>query len=107
MFRWRRQNKRSDRTSQKQEAEQLEIGALPDFKTSGSGAKIRSEVSSRARRPIEAMVWINEIESAKSVADLKTSCSITRIELQTKFEVLVVIGSPREVIPAHCRLISI
>ena len=33
----------------------------------------RSEVSSCASRPMEVMVWINEIESAKSIADLKTS----------------------------------
>ena len=33
----------------------------------------RIELSSSASRPIEAMVWTNEIESAKSTADLKTS----------------------------------
>ena len=32
-----------------------------------------SEVSSCASRSIEAMVWINEIETAKSIAYLKTS----------------------------------
>ena len=37
----------------------------------------RSEVSSCSSRPIEAMVWVNEIESAKSIADLKTLYSIT------------------------------
>ena len=37
----------------------------------------RSEVSSCASRPIEANAWINEFESAKSVADLKTSHSVT------------------------------
>ena len=37
----------------------------------------RSEVSSRASRPSEAMVWMNEIETAKSVADLETSSTIT------------------------------
>ena len=36
----------------------------------------RSEVSSCASRPVQAMTWINEIESAKYVADLKRSCSI-------------------------------
>ena len=35
----------------------------------------RSGVSSCASRPIEALVWINEIEPAESVADLKTSHS--------------------------------
>ena len=48
----------------------------------------RSEVPSCASRSIEAMVWVNDIESAKSVADLKTSCSITGEKLQTNFEVL-------------------
>ena len=36
----------------------------------------RSVVSSGARRPIEAMIWISEIESAKSFAELKTSNTI-------------------------------
>ena len=34
------------------------------------------------------MVWINEIESAKSVADLQTSFTISGAKLQTNFEVL-------------------
>ena len=49
---------------------------------------VRIEVSSCASRPIEAVVWINEIESAKSVADLKMSYSITGAKLQTHFKVL-------------------
>ena len=48
---------------------------------------IRSEVSSFASHPIEAMIWVSEIESAKSVADLKTSDSITGSKLQTNFKV--------------------
>ena len=36
----------------------------------------RSEVSSCATCPVVAMVWINKIESAKSIADPKTSYSI-------------------------------
>ena len=48
----------------------------------------KSEVSSCANRPIEVMVWINEIESAKSVADLKTAHSVTGAKLQTNDEVL-------------------
>ena len=47
-----------------------------------------SEVSSGASRPIEAMVWFNETESAKSVADLKKSDTITGSKLQTNSEVL-------------------
>ena len=35
------------------------------------------------------MVWISEIESAKSTADLQTSYTITAAKLQTNFEVLV------------------
>ena len=46
------------------------------------------EVSSCASRPIEAVVWINEIESAKSIADLKTSHSVTGAKLQSNFGVL-------------------
>ena len=34
-------------------------------------------MSSCASRPIEAMVWTNEIESAKSIANVKTSYSVT------------------------------
>ena len=37
----------------------------------------RSEVSSCPGRTIEAMVWVNEIESEKSIADLKMSYPIT------------------------------
>ena len=36
----------------------------------------------------EAMVWINEIEFAKSLADLKTAYSITKDKLQPNFDVL-------------------
>ena len=48
----------------------------------------RSEVSSCATCPVVAVVWINKFESEKSIADLKTSYSITRANLQTNFEVL-------------------
>ena len=48
----------------------------------------RSEESSGASRLVEAMTWVNEIESAKSIADLKTAKSITGAKLQTNFEVL-------------------
>ena len=44
----------------------------------------RSDVSSFTSRPIEAMVWINEIESAKSVADLKTSYICHRGQIADK-----------------------
>ena len=47
----------------------------------------RSEASSGASRP-EARIWICEIESAKSIAELKTSSTITGAKLQTNFEVL-------------------
>ena len=48
----------------------------------------RSEVSSCASRPIEAMVWISETEPAKCIAHLKTSYTITGPKLQTDFEAL-------------------
>ena len=47
-----------------------------------------SDVSSSETRPIGAMAWINKIESAKYVADLKTSFTLTGAMLQTDFEVL-------------------
>ena len=37
----------------------------------------RSEIFSCASRPIEAMIRVNEIESAKSLANLETSYSVT------------------------------
>ena len=40
----------------------------------------RSEVCSCASRPI--MIWINEIESSKPIADLKTSYTVTGAKLQ-------------------------
>ena len=46
----------------------------------------RNEESLCACRPSEALMWINEIEVAKSIADLKTSYSGTRDKLQTNFE---------------------
>ena len=49
--------------------------------------KFWSEVSSCASRPIEAIVWIREVEPAKSSTDLKTS-SVTGTKLQTNFEAL-------------------
>ena len=49
----------------------------------------RSEVSSCGSRPIEAMPSFNEIGSAKSRVELKTSNIISRAKLQT------LRGSPR------------
>ena len=47
----------------------------------------RSEVHPRASRPIESMVWIDEIESEKSFADLKRSFTISGAKLQMNFKV--------------------
>ena len=55
----------------------------------------RCDVSSCASRPSAAMVWINGIESAKSVADLETSKYNHRVELQSNFETL---GSKERVV---------
>ena len=41
-----------------------------------------------ASRPVESIVRISEIESAKSTAELKTSKSITGADLQSHFKVL-------------------
>ena len=48
----------------------------------------RSDVASSASHPIAAMVWINQIDSAKSFADLKMSYAVTGAKLQTNFEVV-------------------
>ena len=66
-----------DTTSSKKEAETLEFEAWPDFRNFRIWRmNYRSEVSSCASRPIEAVVWMSEIESAKCIVDLKTPYSI-------------------------------
>ena len=57
------------------------FSSKPDLNsdTSGSGERISG---------VKAIAGINEIDSAKSIADLKTSYSITRAMLQTNYEVL-------------------
>ena len=49
---------------------------------------VRSEGTSGASRLVEAMVWISEIESAKSITEPKTSKCTMEAELQSNFEVL-------------------
>ena len=44
----------------------------------------RREVSSGASRPTEAMMWISEIESAKSITGLKTSETNNLCEIADK-----------------------
>ena len=79
-----------DSASKKKEAEKLDFEAWPTWVNIFRIWRInfRSEDSSSASRPTEAMVWINEIESAKSVADQTTSHTITRAKLQTNIKVL-------------------
>ena len=79
-----------DATSRNKEVEKLELESWwSDFRNLRIWrTNFRSEVSSCARRPIEAMVWINEIESAKFIAELKTSKSITGAALKSNLEVL-------------------
>ena len=68
----------------KKEAEKLEFEAWLDSRNFRIWrTNVRSEVSSCASRPIAAIIRTNEIEPAKSVADLKTSFSITWDKLQT------------------------
>ena len=68
---WRSQNNwKETQLPRKKEAEQFVFQAWPavaDFRI----WHFRSEVSSCASRPIEAMIWTNEVESAKSSADVK------------------------------------
>ena len=52
------------------------------------GRILECEASSCVSRPIKAMIWINEIEFAKSTAELKTSNTIIGAKLQTNFEAL-------------------
>ena len=78
-----------DSTSLSKEAEKLELEAWLGFRNFTIWRmNFRSEVSSCASRSIETMMWINEIESAKSIDDLKTTCAITGAKLQTNCEVL-------------------
>ena len=72
MFRWRSQDKfRESQVRRKPQAGKLErrsISEISGFRERISGLKYpRVQIV-----PIEATVWINGIESAKSVADLKT-----------------------------------
>ena len=56
---------------EKKEAETLEFEAWPDLRNFRIWRmNFRSEISSCASRPMEAMVCINEIESVESIADL-------------------------------------
>ena len=90
MFLWRSQNRwRDSRLPRKKKTEQLEFEAWPNFGKFPDLAKERQNWSfSGASRPVEATIWINDIESVKSIADLKTSNTITGRKLQTNFEVL-------------------
>ena len=85
----RSQNKGRDTTSQKREAQKLDFEAWLDVRNFRIWQmNVRSEVSPCASRPIEAMVWISEMQSSKSIVELKTSYSITGAKLQTNFAVL-------------------
>ena len=71
-----------DTISQKMEAETFDIVAWSDFSNFRIWrVNFRSGISSCASRPIEAMMWINEIGSVKSIPVLETSCSITGSKL--------------------------
>ena len=83
-LRWRKITWRETQITRKNEPKYLSSTPIPNSVISGSGECFfffRSEVSSSACRPIEALAWIHEIESAKSMADMKTSYSITRAKL--------------------------
>ena len=79
-----------DSASTKKEAETLRVRNVAEL---GSFTDLADEHRRWSfllckSRPTEAMRWVNEIESAKSVADVKKSYSITEAKLQTNFEVL-------------------
>ena len=72
-----------DCVSQKKEAERLEFETQQDFRNFRFWrVNVKSEVWSGASRPTEAMIWIIKIESAKSIAELKTSNTIIGTKLQ-------------------------
>ena len=80
MFLWRSHNKwRETQLPGQRNLKNLSSEPWPGFRNFKIWRMtFKSEVSSCASRPIEAMVWINEIESAKSIVDPQTSYSITR-----------------------------
>ena len=66
----------------KKEAEALELATWPDCRNFWIWRMtFRSDVSSGASRPVEGMVCMSEIDSAKSIADLKMSNTITWAKL--------------------------
>ena len=78
----------TDSASKKKEAEKLEFDTWPNYGNSSIfRTNFRSGVSSGSNRPIEAMIWIIEVESSKSIAELKTLNTTTGAELQTSYEV--------------------
>ena len=80
----------AEQPPRQKKAEKLESEAWLDFTSFIIWrSNFRSEVSSCASRPIEAVIWINETESAKSIAYLKTSYPSTGAKLQANFEVVV------------------
>ena len=66
------------------EAGKLDVKAWLDFKIFRMW-RLESEAFSCARCPDEPTKWINETDCAKSLADLKTSYSITRGQVANKF----------------------
>ena len=65
------------------EAGKLDVKAWLDFKTFRMW-RLASEAFSCARCPNEPTIWINETDCAKSLADLKTSYSVTRGQVANK-----------------------
>ena len=49
--------------------------------------RFKTEVCTRSQFPTEAMLWIKEVELVDSVDDLKSSCSVKRIQMPN-FEVI-------------------
>ena len=75
-----------DSASKRKEAEKHEFETWPNFGNFWIWRmNFRSVVSSGARRPIEAMIRISEIESAKSFVELKTSNTIGHKCRQSRF----------------------
>ena len=85
MFLWRNQNKWREAQLPRKKTEKLEFDAWLDIRNFRIWRMhFRSGVSSCGGRPIKAMMWINDPQSAKSIGDLKASRSITWVKLHSR-----------------------
>ena len=70
------QSSQNSGVPKKNEAKIIDFEKLPEFKLIRNFEDFKSEVCSRSRFPTEAMVWINEIDAARNMAEINSSSSI-------------------------------